>query len=1230
MINTIAHLSDLHIHRSPARHDEYRKIFNDLYKVLASKKPDRIVIVGDLYHDFVDLSNEAQLLMASFLNNLSRISSVVITRGNHDLMKKNLTRIDTVETVTKMINNPNVTYYNQTGFYEDDNIVWAVWNHRDIKHKNPWVEVPHSKIKGKTYIDLFHDPVQSCLSHNGFPMKNGDYVSLDSFKGSYSLLGDIHLFQEFGKNKNIAYSSSLIQQNFGELPHSHGFIMWDIKNGTHEFIEMPNEHVYINFDVPENTDYDNLNLTSPYIKSQPEIKVKWTDVNSQVNKTNEIKIRQYIRDKYNLDKVKIEKNPIYTNITDIKFVNEGIDINNQETQRTIFEEYLKLNKYDEKFIEEVLKIDDKINSRLDIKDVTSSVEWKIEKFWFDNFKSYGDGNIIDWNGVNGIIQIHGENQQGKTTILDAICYILYGKTLSTTKVEKNGDNRYLNNKRNLDECSGGAVLNINGELYTLLRKSVRKWNRDKSEISGVKTDLLFYSGTELTEENKMVGETLKKTQPIIESALGDFTSFVRLVLTTADNLNDLLSMDRSVFIDSIIRDAGYDIFEIKLKEYKEYIKELNEEKVNISVLEEEAKITKLNEDIEQFNKSLTLIVEQIEVKKEEERLERERKELEIKKLHKIDESLVDIDITTLDENIKNNTSTIENNKKEIEKLKESNKSLPETFDYDDYNLKKKNYDTDNTKANNLRVEISELNGSITKKESEISQTDDKTNNIITNKISALKNIITIKNNDCENKKKDVVQLIKDHLTSLKDDVQDNKSAIENLKTKQDSIKENATELKNEIAKISESKTCTLCGTVLGADNIQHVREHIVTIKEKLSSLQEEYKKLEENKKPYQEKINIIVEKSEKIKNKNFEDEPELKKKYENAILEVKTNQTLITETENDIKLLEEGKYQSFSDVSSLIDNIVKVKLETEASLVVDKKSRETKLAEYNKLSSENSKLKEKLDYLEIDKLNFENRKENNNKVEKLLLENDNLDLKIKNDELTKEKIGSQSEKVEENKKIQLLINIIQENIETLTTSVETLNTEREETNSNILLKNKDIELINKTIEDYKKQEERNEIRKVYMQSIHRDGLPTYLLKKSIHVINQELSNLLSNVDFSVYFDDELTLKLSSDNRLDVNQNAIESSGKERTFTSLALKVALRKINKKSKCDLVLLDEIMGKLISNSVDEFVSFLDDISKEIGKLVIIEHVHAINYDAMIDVKKDEHGISNLTFEY
>ena len=86
---------------------------------------------------------------------------------------------------------------------------------------------------------------------------------------------------------------------------------------------------------------------------------------------------------------------------------------------------------------------------------------------------------------------------------------------------------------------------------------------------------------------------------------------------------------------------------------------------------------------------------------------------------------------------------------------------------------------------------------------------------------------------------------------------------------------------------------------------------------------------------------------------------------------------------------------------------------------------------------------------------------------------------------------------------------------------------------------------------------------------------------------------------------------------------------ERTFCSLALKIALREINVKSKPTFIFLDEIMGKLIEGSVKSFIDFLDVIASKIKKIVIIEHVHPINYRVLIKVEKDEKLISSLSIE-
>ena len=51
----IAHFADTHI-RNLKFHDEYRFVFNQIYKKLLSQKPDYIVHCGDLAHTKTQLS----------------------------------------------------------------------------------------------------------------------------------------------------------------------------------------------------------------------------------------------------------------------------------------------------------------------------------------------------------------------------------------------------------------------------------------------------------------------------------------------------------------------------------------------------------------------------------------------------------------------------------------------------------------------------------------------------------------------------------------------------------------------------------------------------------------------------------------------------------------------------------------------------------------------------------------------------------------------------------------------------------------------------------------------------------------------------------------------------------------------------------------------------------------------------------------------------------------------
>lgn len=221
-VTRIAHVADVHITKNHKRHPEYRQVFQGLVDSLREQKPERIVVVGDLYHDKLNISNEAKILAADFLHSLAEIAPVILTRGNHDfdIVKKDQ-RMDCVQALVDLIRNPRVVYYNQSGFYLDKNLVWVVWHHGD--HYSPWNELEkpvgmrqgnfHSdidrllehgtiedlKATGLTFIDLYHDPVKGCRTANGMVLEKDSYLSVHDFQGDIAMLGDIHQRDVFTK-----------------------------------------------------------------------------------------------------------------------------------------------------------------------------------------------------------------------------------------------------------------------------------------------------------------------------------------------------------------------------------------------------------------------------------------------------------------------------------------------------------------------------------------------------------------------------------------------------------------------------------------------------------------------------------------------------------------------------------------------------------------------------------------------------------------------------------------------------------------------------------------------------------------------------------------------------------------------------------------------------------------------------------------------------------------------
>jgi DNA repair exonuclease SbcCD ATPase subunit len=172
-----------------------------------------------------------------------------------------------------------------------------------------------------------------------------------------------------------------------------------------------------------------------------------------------------------------------------------------------------------------------------------------------------------------------------------------------------------------------------------------------------------------------------------------------------------------------------------------------------------------------------------------------------------------------------------------------------------------------------------------------------------------------------------------------------------------------------------------------------------------------------------------------------------------------------------------------------------------------------------------------------------------------------------------------------------------------------------------------IELNEETITKFKEQERRDNILKLYKKCVHRDGIPKQMLSNYvIPKANATLGEILLESPFKVWLDeDDLRPKLVYNDIPESVIDCLGASGKERTFSSIVLKFALNRNNVKSRPHIFLLDEIMGKLDSKSVEEFIDILHMIKSYMRRVVIVEHVHQINPDYIINIFIDENKISH-----
>ena len=247
-------------------------------------------------------------------------------------------------------------------------------------------------------------------------------------------------------------------------------------------------------------------------------------------------------------------------------------------------------------------------------------------------------------------------------------------------------------------------------------------------------------------------------------------------------------------------------------------------------------------------------------------------------------------------------------------------------------------------------------------------------------------------------------------------------------------------------------------------------------------------------------------------------------------------------------------------------------------------------------------------------------------VEQKQLEIDSKQLKLDNYENNKKKL-------EENQKIDALVIKLRTQIETASANIRVTNTSIEKNHNNITNMNEKIGINNDLISKIKSEEELLAVFKIYLTIYGKNGISKIIMKNMIPLINQELYRLL--VD-SCHFILELNVNdknevefIMIDTETRIVKPLNSGSGYERTISSLALRSVLTKISSLPKPNIVVMDEVFGKIADENLEMVGEFFKKIKDYFEHIFVISHNSLIRNwsDNLIMIKKDE-NVSSIDF--
>lgn len=243
---------------------------------------------------------------------------------------------------------------------------------------------------------------------------------------------------------------------------------------------------------------------------------------------------------------------------------------------------------------------------------------------------------------------------------------------------------------------------------------------------------------------------------------------------------------------------------------------------------------------------------------------------------------------------------------------------------------------------------------------------------------------------------------------------------------------------------------------------------------------------------------------------------------------------------------------------------------------------------------------------------------------------DNIKLQLAELSRQKEEIETNKENIRYNNEIDNKIRLVDENIRVETNIKEQQIREIQNYKNEITLYTKEIENRNKIIVKLTEEEKIVRDWNIYQELVGKNGIIKIVLKKALPILNNEVSRLIDGLcDF------EVILSIDDNNKICIDlvrdgvkmDLGVAASGWEGTVSSIALRSALANIAALPRCSTTVFDEVLSGVSSENAENVFKLFRRILSNYDNIIHICHDQSLNewHDQTIVVTK-KNNISQI----